>query len=872
VLSERTWERRFLKKEIRRLSNKSVPEVDFGAEFVPICRAANDETDAFRLHGADVKFAGPVHKEGGRLHTLSRRFLSATADRPRFYYAKSQTVPLMFGDRSSEIRRMVVIGSMGAGKCLAPDTPVLLHSGEIVRADAIQAGDQLMGPDSEPRTVLSTCTGTDRMYRIVPSRGDSFVCNEPHVLTIYDNRDETLKDVPLNEFLKWPQWRKNQARLQRVPVSFPEPKTELQVDPWLAGLWYADGRKDLSIVEISNPEEPIAEVLAEVAQENGFELKAYHSPACPQWRIVGPIGRKNALLDSMRLLYGNGERLPARILRGRRTEREAFLAGYIDGDGYNAGTYVEIVSKHEAWAKDLAFLARSLGFAASVREKSVRLPGWKEPRVYHRVSITGDFSSLPLVLERKRPCTSSMRWRQVTFKVESIGEGTYFGFQLDRDGRFLLGDFTITHNTEVMARWLLRTAFRFRNAAIGVVAPTQSRRDIIWRKLLRLLRPAWIAEVRLSDKEIHLVNGVRFEFVSAKENSAATGSPLAGKDWVAAGVDEEQDCPQSAMDELEMRGRDAPDGYFPVLSTCTLKDSAEWRERKQRYEAQPDCSLYRMTLTDNPFVAQAYIDSLARSLDPRAYRMRVLALDTRPERATYPDFSRERHVRQLPELGVRDITKSRVGASALIGYDPGTLKDCSVILKCFSIAGGPPTWFVMSEVVTEPGSAQKHAADLVSHLALDYALQPRDVIIRADPYGDTPTENKPDRTVYVEFRIAGFKILPAVHKRNPTAKTANKPGSLPRNARISVVNRLLLNQANETRIYLLADDQGLPVAKEVANSLEVSARDESGKAENYRKDKYDPTHPTAALGYALYSYEKPRLTELEDYGAEASQG
>lgn len=34
--------------------------------------------------------------------------------------------------------------------------------------------------------------------------------------------------------------------------------------------------------------------------------------------------------------------------------------------------------------------------------------------------------------------------------VEPLGEGTYHGFQIDGNGRFLLGDFTVTHNTNLL--------------------------------------------------------------------------------------------------------------------------------------------------------------------------------------------------------------------------------------------------------------------------------------------------------------------------------------------------------------------------------------------------------------------------------------
>ena len=43
------------------------------------------------------------------------------------------------------------------------------------------------------------------------------------------------------------------------------------------------------------------------------------------------------------------------------------------------------------------------------------------------------------------------------FDVTPIGVGEYAGFELDGDGRFLLGDFTVTHNT-VCAAVIIRNA------------------------------------------------------------------------------------------------------------------------------------------------------------------------------------------------------------------------------------------------------------------------------------------------------------------------------------------------------------------------------------------------------------------------------
>ena len=51
--------------------------------------------------------------------------------------------------------------------------------------------------------------------------------------------------------------------------------------------------------------------------------------------------------------------------------------------------------------------------------------------------------------------------------MEPIGHGDYYGFELDRDGRFLLGDFTVTHNT-TLAKYIALLA----DGPVWFLAPT----------------------------------------------------------------------------------------------------------------------------------------------------------------------------------------------------------------------------------------------------------------------------------------------------------------------------------------------------------------------------------------------------------------
>src|SRR5271170_7427955 len=81
-------------------------------------------------------------------------------------------------------RRPVLLLPTGAGKCLGIGTPVLRYDGKIIAVEDVCSGDELMGPDSRPRRVISTTRGYGQMFVVSPVKGDSWICNDVHVLTL----------------------------------------------------------------------------------------------------------------------------------------------------------------------------------------------------------------------------------------------------------------------------------------------------------------------------------------------------------------------------------------------------------------------------------------------------------------------------------------------------------------------------------------------------------------------------------------------------------------------------------------------------------------------------------------------------------------
>jgi hypothetical protein len=132
-----------------------------------------------------------------------------------------------------------------------------------------------------------------------------------------------------------------------------------------------------------------------------------------------------------------------------RADRLKLLAGFIDADGSLSNGGYDVVGINEELIDDIIFVARSLGFAAykSACKKTCGNNG-KEGD-YFRCNIGGDTDEIPCLIARKQaPPRRQKKSVLVTgIRVEPIGVGDYYGFEINGDRLFLLGDFTVTHNT-----------------------------------------------------------------------------------------------------------------------------------------------------------------------------------------------------------------------------------------------------------------------------------------------------------------------------------------------------------------------------------------------------------------------------------------
>lgn len=364
-------------------------------------------------------------------------------------------------------------GYAGTGKCQKAGTEILMHDGSIKVVEDIVVGDLLMGPDSRPRRVTSLATGKDTMYE-VSGHSDAFephVFNSVHVLSLkysFTNAPGSVKrgvpagtkgdlfEIPLDKFMELPTSYKKWFKLWKTGVEFSPQVVEF--DPYLLGLWLGDGNSQEPILYICDKDLEVKEFIHSWASESGYKVKAIPQAGCTKLRICRPGSSRRVPNPLRRFISSNGKRIPTQYLRNSRETRLALLAGLLDTDGHLSGanTY-ELVIKCTDLAKEVKYLCRSLGFAVSHKKKTGTIKSLNFSGVYNRLHISGDTACIPCLVERKKASPrKQIKDPLVTAPViKKVGKGRYYGFTLGgTDGLYLLGDFTVTHNTTVMQHLL----------------------------------------------------------------------------------------------------------------------------------------------------------------------------------------------------------------------------------------------------------------------------------------------------------------------------------------------------------------------------------------------------------------------------------
>lgn len=280
----------------------------------------------------------------------------------------------------------------GGGKCLGLNTPVMMYDGTIKLVQNIIIGDKLMGDDSTSRTVLKLAKGSETMYKIIQANGESYIVNKSHILSLKCMRkcrfglNGEIIDISVEEYINLPKYyhtKRGPLHGYKVPIEFH--KKEIHINPYLLG----------------------------------FKLGTTNEP---KYKHIPHAYKCNS----------------------REIQLEV-LAGLIDSAGSFTHRGYEITHENEQLREDILFLARSLGFSAYKKSSAL---------TFCTIVITSsNLDNIPVqflrnkIIPRAQLLNKNMMGLSTNITVQKMGTDNYYGFEIDGNRRFVLGDFTVTHNT-----------------------------------------------------------------------------------------------------------------------------------------------------------------------------------------------------------------------------------------------------------------------------------------------------------------------------------------------------------------------------------------------------------------------------------------
>ena len=353
-----------------------------------------------------------------------------------------------------------------ATRCFGKGTKVRMFDGSVKNVEDIKVGEQVMGPDSKPRNVRALSHGVEEMYKVTPRRGgNSFTCNKNHVLALRKIRDHKYpnkyENLTVEEYFAKSQYQRDRYYRLYHSQAIQYPEKEYLIDPYIFGTWIGDGHT--SCFRITTVDNEIKDAWKEFSSTlRGYYYRETLLPnkKTPTWdvsisRVKTNSCQRSEFLDYLRSITNEHKRIPQEYMTGSIEQRLQLLAGIIDTDGYKGSTskncncYRSICTKYRDLAEDYANLARSLGFRATVHERNKKLSYAGKVYTSYDINLTGDFTIVPCRLKRKQ--TKDIRpvreWAISEFDIEPIGDGEFFGFEVDGDHLFLLEDYTVVHNS-----------------------------------------------------------------------------------------------------------------------------------------------------------------------------------------------------------------------------------------------------------------------------------------------------------------------------------------------------------------------------------------------------------------------------------------
>ena len=417
---------------------------------------------------------------------------------------------------------LCMVGLPARGKCFGIDTPLLMYDGSVRRVQNIKPADLLMGDDGTPRVVQaeSLVVGRAPLYEIAATDGscDPVIVNAEHILVLtieqphiirqtlsadghvrYETRCIHAADGDSNTCafrLQTQSFISRAAAANHIdsllPLTFEMSLTEFvslstSVDRTDRFIFRRAKLFAVNAVEFAADRNSQSIIARRICKQFAYKMsdKLIEEVA---WAIGLCIGNSVAAKSNTRQSKAVTDRLRAVTLRDEHpitaaviaslskrvcdirsdtlNVRRCIVAGILDAhnaQSHNANIKIEV--RRSELTDDAVFIFRSIGVRVRRMRHHVVLCGTQTCNIQQRRAAP---DCMNLHNEPPSKCSSIAPF---SFSIRSAGVDAYYGFTVDGNGRFLLGDLTVTHNTYIgkkLSRYLNWSSYQCDVFNIGV--------------------------------------------------------------------------------------------------------------------------------------------------------------------------------------------------------------------------------------------------------------------------------------------------------------------------------------------------------------------------------------------------------------------
>ena len=396
-----------------------------------------------------------------------------------------------------------VTGMSGGGKALALDTPIPTTNGWTTMRD-IEIGDQVFDENGEPCTVVycSPIMKNRDCYEVVFSDGATIVADAEHLWLTRSYRErhfEYCRSVQHREVVRrrrgskirrtkvsrklTAHWADKRLQVPRASVRTTEQiartlvtegghknhaidvvkplvllEADLEIDPYLLGLWLGDGSSDSAVFHTND-----------VELVRYFEKKNY---IVRKGKAKYRYNISNGFLTDMKETGVHcNKHIPQHYLRASIPQRISLLQGLMDTDGHvNKKGQLEFCSMNETLTKGFEELLITLGIRSKARVSDAKLNGRVVGKRWRFKFMT---NFLPFKLRRKaerwKAASRKVCGRRYIVDVRRVKSVPVRCIQVDSPSHLYLAgrDMIPTHNTTLAAHLILGLARQKRKVLVG---------------------------------------------------------------------------------------------------------------------------------------------------------------------------------------------------------------------------------------------------------------------------------------------------------------------------------------------------------------------------------------------------------------------